>query len=841
MALARCIPSTGREISPPRRRGRVAAIAFFITFLLVVTGTAARGQALDAPVRYSARDSIRYDLHQQIVYLFGGARVEYQGVALTADRIEYRFGQEEARAHGAPDSSGAVAGKPVFDQGGHRIEADSIRYNFRTQKGLIKEVRTSEQETFVQARVSKRHGNGEVHSKGGLLTTCDRPRPHYHFRASRMMVIPDDKIVTGPAVMKVGPVPTPIAIPFGFFPNKRGGTSGVLMPTYGESATLGFFLLNGGYYRLLGEHADLSVTGDIYSRGSWALRASTRYRTRYRYSGALQVDHSTQRTGSPEYPDFSRQRNFFVKWNHTVDPRASLSDRFTASVHLGTSNNFRNNFNSSTLDYLSNTFQSNIGWTHLWPGKPFTLAVNLRHAQNTGTRSFNLTVPALTFNMSRILPFQRRVATGRWYEQIGVTYALAFDNQLSTTEERLYWANLPTLMRELRNGVRHGATLGSAFKTRFLTINPEFTVTERWYFDRLRQEYHSEGDTVLTHEVPGFARNGDWLAATTLTSKLYGMYQFNGGWLKAVRHVLTPSVRLSYRPDLDPTEEVYAPDGSLASTYNPFQNGIYGSSPSGESGQVGLGLVQSLEAKVRNAKADEADQQVFRKVKLLDFVGLNSSYDWIRDSLNWSPVNLSARTTLLNRLNVNFVSIWDPYAVNELGQRIDRAEVDRSGALARLTAMNVALGFDLKSKRYGQAPAAPGEQHVVGESDPNKGAAIDFNMPWRLSVNYSYDLNPSYVEGIEDQERQSVLFNGDVTLFKYWKLGVSSGYDVVAGEWTPTSLNLYWDLHCWEFNVNWIPNGYRQSISLQLNVKASVLRDLRYQWTRPIGNDNLLR
>ncbi len=839
MMPAQCGPFTGREANGALRGGRAAAAAFFITLVFVPTGRGALAQALDAPVTYSARDSIRYDLQQQIVYLFGAARVGYKGIELTADRIEYRFKAEEARAHGAPDSTGTVTGKPFLVQDGHRIEADSIRFNFNTRKGLIKEVRTSEQETYVQARVSKRLGDGEVHSRGGLLTTCDRPRPHYHFRASRMMVIPDDKIVTGAAVMKVGPVPTPIAIPFGFFPNRRGGNSGILMPTYGESPTLGFFLLNGGYYRMLGEHADLSVTGDIYSRGSWAMRASSRYRTRYRYNGSLQLDHSTQRTGIPEYPDFSRQRNFFIKWNHTMDPRASLTDRFNASVHLGTSNNFRNNFNSSTLDYLSNTFQSNIGWTHLWPGKPYTLAVNLRHAQNTGTRTFSLTVPALTFNMSRILPFQRRVSTGRWYEQVGVTYAMAFDNQLTTTEDRLYWANIPTLLREMRNGVRHGATVSSAFKTRFFTVNPELTLTERWYFESVQQQYVAGEDTVVTSEVPGFVRNGDWIAAATLTSKLYGMYQFKGGGLRAIRHVVTPSLRLSYRPDLDPTVDVYAPDGSIASTYNPFQNGIYGSSPTTASGLLGLGLVQSLEAKVRRTGPDGREE--LRKIRLLDFVGLNTNYDWVRDSLNWSTVNLSARTTLLDRVNVNFVSAWDPYAVNAQGQRIQQAEVDRSGALARLTSMNVAVGFDLKSKRYGQAPDAPGERQVVGESDPNKGADVDFNMPWRLGVNYSYDLSPSYVEGVDDLQRQSVLFNGDVTLFKHWKLGVSSGYDLVAEEWTPSSINLYWNLHCWEFNVNWIPNGFRKSISLQLNVKASVLRDLRYQWTRPVGNDDLLR
>ncbi|MBK8341503.1 MAG: LPS-assembly protein LptD [Flavobacteriales bacterium] len=350
-------------------------------------------QDLDEEIKYSARDSIRYDLQQQIVFLFGAARVVYGDIELTADRIEYRFKAEEARAFGAPDSTGAVAGKPVFIESDHRIEADSIRYNFRSKKGLIKEVRTSEQESYVQARVSKRHANGEVHSKGGTFTTCDRPHPHYYFRASRMMVIPDDKIVSGAAVMKIGPVPTPLVLPFGFFPNKKNGSAGILFPAYGDGGPLGYFLQNGGYYMPLGERADMQLTGDIYTRGSWALKALARYKVRYRYGGSLNLSFNNRRNSIPELPDFQRTRDFFLTWTHAVDSRASLTDRFNASVNVGTSTNFQNNFNSSTLNFLSNTFNSNIGWNHLWPSKPYSLAVNLRHSQNSSTRNFDFTLP----------------------------------------------------------------------------------------------------------------------------------------------------------------------------------------------------------------------------------------------------------------------------------------------------------------------------------------------------------------------------------------------------------------------------------------------------------------
>ena len=850
--LPRIRPFRG-ETSGPQVAGWWRWSAVFITGVLMCLSPSLQAQRLEESVSYSAVDSMRYDLPNQTVYLFGASKVKYGDVELSADRIVLDLKNEEARAHGMLDSTGKAVGKPTFVQGGNTIEADSIRYNFKTKQGLIREVRTQEQEAWVHAAISKRHANEEVHSRLGMLTTCDRPRPHYHFRVTRMMVIPDDKIITGPAYMRIGKVPTPLAVPFGLFPNKKGGSSGILIPTWGNNEQLGYFLLNGGYYLPITDHVDLQLTGDIYSRGSWAARAVTRYRTRYRYNGSVDLSRSTLFNGDPEFPDFSKQNNFFFRWQHTVDSRSSLTDRFNASVNLGTSQNFTNNFNSSAFDYLSNTFQSNISWTHTWPGKPYNLTANLRHSQNTLNRTFDLTLPSVTFNLTRVMPIQLlrpAAAPSRWYDQLAVSYSANFDNRLSTTEERLSLENLPNLGRELRNGIRHTATISSTFKDKYFAINPEIRITDRMYFEQLRKTVFVETDTTftVTDTVPRFAAPFDYSMGATLTSKLYGMYTFRGDRIKAIRHVITPTVGFNYLPAQGTEiEGPFGTNGAITS-YSPFDIGIFGKPNSTASGNVNLGLIQNLEAKVRDRKfmndSSGVAKDPYKKVKLLDFVGINSGYDLLKDSLRWSPVNISSRTSLFNIFNINLVSLWDPYAVNDEGQRYDRSQRSVNGRLARMVYTNVALGFDLKSKRYGTSTSTSTTTGaVVEDSDPSKGRDVNFSMPWRLGVNYSYDVNRAYSdsETFEDTERQSILFNGDVTVLKYWKLGASSGYDIVAGEWTPTSLNLYWDLHCWEFNFNIIPLGLRKSFMVRINVTASILRDLKYELRRPYGQQqNLL-
>lgn len=814
-----------------------------------------RSQSLQDRVTYAALDSMRYDMANQTVYLFGASKVTYEGLELTAARIVLDLKNETTCAFGAPDSTGQIVGKPEFKQNGKVINADSLCYNFRTKKGLIQEVRTTEDQLYAVAHLSKRHPNEEIHSRGGMLTTCDRPRPHYHFAVSRMMVIPDDKIVTGPTIMKVGRVPTPLALPFGLFPNHQNGAAGVLIPTYGRSEALGYFLLNGGYYVPINDHVDAQLTGDIYSRGSWSLRGLSRYKSRYHYSGSVDISRTTLLNSIREYPDFSKQTNFFVRWNHLLDAKASLTDRFTASVNIGSSNNFTNSFNSSTGDFLTNTFQSNVQWNHLWSGKPYNLAVGMRHSQNTLNRTFDITLPTATFNVQRVFPADwfrgdASVAGRRWYDNIGFTWSSQFDNRLSTTEDELYFDNLPTLSQRLRNGLRHTGAISTSLKTRLFSLNPEVRFTDRMYFEQLRKSYDPVANTSVVDTVPEFGAPFDWSAGATLTSKVYGMFVFNKGRLKAIRHVMTPTAGFSYTPGNDTRITGPFGSGGAQSSYSPYDIGIYGAPTPNESGLVSLGLIQSVEAKVQKRGAlmdtvQESTADATKKIKLLDFLGATTSYDMLKDSLNWNPVNVSARTQLFNRIDINVTSLWDPYSTDTNGTRISRSQRALDGRLARLSNANLALGFQLKSKRYGQSasetPVNNNTEQVVGEADPDKGARMNFNMPWQLRVNYSYDLSRAWkASEFTDTQRQSVLFNGDFTVFKWWKFGFTSGYDLEAQEFTPTSLNLYWDMHCWEFNLNVIPLGLRQSFSVRINVKASILKDLKYELIRPFGNDGQL-
>ena len=820
--------------------------ALFITLMSVTAWGAAAAQDLESEVKYGARDSIRYDLARQTVYLFGAAKVKFEDVQLTADRIMLDLAHEEVQAFGTRDSAGAPVGLPEFTQGSEKVTADSIRYNFKTKEGLIKEVRTQESQMYAMARISKRHANGEIHSRGGNLTTCDRPHPHYGFAVSRMMVIPDDKIVTGPAIMKIRKVPTPLVAPFGFFPNHKGGTAGLLIPTFGTSDQFGFYLLNGGYYIPISDNFDEHLTGDIYSKGSWGLRSVTRYKKRYRYGGNMDLQYSDKVNSIREYPDFSEQRTFFVRWSHLMDPRASLTDRFNASVNVGSSQNFTNNFNSSTQDYLSNTFQSNVNWSHLWPGKPYSLSVAARHSQNTINGTFDITLPSVNFNAQRFFPgtWFHPEATGKpkWFDQIGVTWNSVFDNRLSTTEDQISIANIPNLIDKLRNGVRHTASISSSIKTRAFTLNPQVNITDRNYFDALSKTYYAANDSVAVDTVPGLYNLFDWNIGATATSKLYGMYGFRKGRLKAIRHVITPSAALTYLPGND--TRITGPFGynGAEASYSPYDIGIYGQPSPKASGLVSLGLVQSIEGKMLSKKPDAKGDQQFTKIKFLDYLGINANYDLLKDSLNWSAVNIAARTRLLNFLDLNLASTWDPYATDSLGRNVDRPTRTVDGSLAHLRTATAALGFELQSKRYGKSLAEKSDDdQVVAEADPSKGARVNFNIPWHLRVNYSWSMARAYhVAEYTEQQTQSVLFSGDLNILKYWKLGFSSGYDMEAGEWTPTSLNLYWDLHCWEFNANVIPMGVRKSFTFRINVKASVLHDLKYELRRPFGNKNEL-
>jgi len=808
--------------------------------------------ALKAPVVYDARDSVVYDVINKRVLLYGEAMVVYEEIKLEADYIEYGFSSNEVYAKGRIDTAGKEVGYPVFTEKSSSFDADTIRYNFITKKGLVNRVYTNEGENYVLSRVSKYHPNGQIHNFKGRFTTCNLPNPHYAFHFNRLIMIPDDKIVSGGAIMKFRKIPTPLALPFGFFPIENKEKAGVLIPTWGDADDLGFFLLNGGYYIPISKHVDTKFLGDIYTGGSWALRNFTNYKVRYRFTGDFNLDYNRQRRGDPEFPGFTRNTQFFVRWNHRQDPKARPDSRFSANVNLGSSNSFTNHLNSSQADFLTNTFQSNIQYSKSFSGKPYSLSVSARHNQNSRTKQYNFILPQLTFNLARVflpLSFLRKSQTGskKWFEKIGITYQGNFENRLTVNEEELAMDQFDRLRREFRNGIRHNVGASTSLKIWHFTFNPSFNYTDRWYFQTIQRNIDPLTLESRTDTLSGFWSANDWNLNGNLTTKLYGMYQFKGDRIRTIRHVITPTVGLSFRPGF-PTQRYgfFGEGGSLAS-YSPFQNGIYGQPPATRSGRINFGLVNNLEMK-GVAKRDTTDGEL-RKMKLIDNLSLNSSYDMFRDSLRWSNINISGRTTLFRKININVNTSFSPYSYDNLGRTINKSMYTDRGKLMRFTNGSVAIGGSIQSRNRSSDRQTTNTQSTDRGSEEelefiedNPEFFVDWNVPWTLNFNYTLNANRTFFlqqEELVDSMivSQSIMVNGDITLFKNWKLGINSGYDFVNKEPTTTTITLYWDLHCWEFQASVVPFGIRKSYQVHINVKASILQDLKLQRRGNLGSN----
>jgi len=399
-----------------------------------------KGDALESDVTYHARDSIRFSMEEKKIYLYGEAQINYEDIELKAAYIIIDQETKEVYAEGVTDSLGNTIGEPEFKSGDQNFMAKRMRYNFETERGKILDVVTQEGEGYILGETVKKDGENHYFIKDGGYTTCDADEPHYMIKAKKLKVIPNDKIVSGPAFLMFEGVYTPLVIPFGWFPNKSGRSSGIIFPEYGESPNLGFFFRNMGYYFNLGDKIDLAITGDIYTRGSYGIRLNSNYKKRYKFNGSIELSHNSLRNSDPEFPDYSVQNNYFIKWRHQQDPKARPTTSFSANVNAGTATNFSNGLTTSAQDYLTNTFTSSIAFSKRWPGKPFSLNVNLNHSQNTQTHIVNVTFPQIAFNVQRVYPFKRKNQIGkqRWYEKIGFSYSMRTENRLTTADSTFF-------------------------------------------------------------------------------------------------------------------------------------------------------------------------------------------------------------------------------------------------------------------------------------------------------------------------------------------------------------------------------------------------------------------
>ncbi len=799
---------------------------------------------MEAKVDYAAKDSIRFEIKGQKVFLYKEGNIKYKDISLKAAYVEIDFPKNLVYATGIKDSVGKLVGTPEFQEGAQTFKSKIINYNYTTKRGFINTVFTKQDEGYLHGTIVKKMENNITYLKSGSYTTCDlEENPHFAFRFNRGKVIPGKRVITGPAFMDIAGVPTPLVIPFGFFPNRSGRRSGILIGTYNESANRGFYFENFGYYWGISQYMDLTVHADIYTRGSWAIKPALRYNNRYHYNGAFNFTYAVNLIGESGTPGFQKSKDFQVRWIHTQDPKARPNSTFSANVNILSSSFNKNTITTSAQTYLSNQFQSSISYSTSFAGK-YYLNLSAQHSQNTLNKSINITLPQLNFSVNQFYPFRRQNHVGKmlWFEQISMKYNTDLENRYATTDANFMKGNWPD---SLQNGMKHSIPINGTFKVlKYFNWGTSMQLNDRMYTKTIHRYYQADTivngkDTIRpgykTRSVSGFANAFDFSLSTSLSTTVYGMFQFKSKLLKAIRHVMRPSVSFSYTPNWGAAGLGYYhqiendTNKKNPTVYSIFQNSIYGGPPGQKSGTVSFNIGNNLEMKVRNRKDTVSGT---RKIPLLDDLSFSCSYDVARDSVNWSPINVSGRTTIIKGLAVQYRSVWDMYARDSLGRRLNKTMWDAHHQFLRLdnTSWSTGFSYSLSSEKFKKKTTSKGTTMERKDVVDYYDYYVDFDIPWSFSFNYTFSYNK--VWNIPQNKRvaainQTLGFSGQLNITPKWKVSLTSGWDFVSKQLSYTSIDVYRDLHCWEMRFGWIPKGGQQSWNFSINVKAPMLQDLK--------------
>ena len=821
------------------------------------TGKRASKDAIDKPVTYEAKDSIVIDMRNRITYLFGDAVVYYDDIELHADFIQIGFEDQELYATGVADSAGNIHGHPIFKQGETVFRAHEIKYNFKTTKGIINQVVTIEGEGYIFGEKIKKLDDNVSFIKNGRYTTCELNDPHFQISFTKAKVMPNDKIVTGPAYLSFGGVPTFLAIPFGYFPIQKGRRSGLIMPTIGQSANRGFYLENFGFYFGISDNVDLLIAGDIFTNGSWAAKLRSNYVVRYKCTGNVQLSFAQNIFGEKYSPNRYKTNDFKIYWDHKQDMKSHPTTRFSAHVDIVSSTYNKYNL-SSVSDYLSNQYTSKINLSTSAKGV-FYVDLTASYAQNTKTGNVDISLPDLNMSVNQFYPFRKKNKTKlKWYDNISMKWSSQLINQISTQDSLVLKADT---WRNMQIGMRHSIPISIPIKiAKLINWNTNINLTEKWYLQREWQEMdttHTDDYIVSTinrtMERNFFALH-DINISTAITTKIYFMYQFKRGGLLAIRHVMSPNLSFIYTPNL--SGSTYNEYTDLITgeriSYSYFANSIFGGVSNKTSAVARFSIANNLEMKVRSKKDTITGT---KKIVLLDNVTVSCFYDFAADSLNWSPLTISGRTTLFKQLYITFNIAFDPYCYNDQGKRINKTEWKENHRLMRFsnTDLSISLNWTLNQNLFKEKKEKKQQQEpLLTENSlgmPNRRP--DFTIPWSLTLNYTFAysvkdniyfyINPIYypLYSVEEEAAvkphthniiQTVNVSGEFNVTKKWKIGFTTGYDFSQKSLSYTSIDIYRDLHCWEMRFNWIPFGYRRGWSFTINVKASILQDLK--WTK---------
>ena len=817
--------------------------------------------SLEAPAFTTAKDSIIEDFSdgKKMIYYYGDVSVTYGNMKLTADYMEYDLNTATLYARGTKDTTGVINGMPVMEQSGKTYTMEEVRYNFETNKARITNMVTQEQDGILHGKNIKMMPDRSINMTHGKYTVCDCEEPHYylHLTAAKVMTKPSQKTVFGPAYPVIADVPLPIGLPFGFIPKRPDRATGILFPTFGEETKRGFYVRDAGLYFVIGDYFDIALTGDIYTLGSWAIDLNSRYKVNYKCSGNFSLTYSNDQVGEKGSSDFQQMRNFGIRWSHSQDAKARPGTSFSASVNFSSPSNNRYN-STSVTEALQNQISSSISYSKNWNGK-VNLSVNALHNQNSRDSSYTFTLPNVTLSVSRLYPFKRknRVGKEKFYEKFSLGYNTSFQNKIGFKAKEF---NQPGFWDKFQNGMTHNFQIGLPNFTLFKYINvtPSVSYGMNWFFRKTEKEY--DPDTGKVEDIKGksfgsFGATHNYSGSISMSTRLYGMFNFGKHRkLQAIRHVVTPSLSASFSPEkgtyfngwrtlnyIDKNGQVKTQD------YNIYAGNI-GSYPSkGKTASLNFSLGNNFEAKVRDLK--DTTGTGTKKIKLIDNLNFTTGYNFLAEQFKMNNVGVTMNTSIFGKLGISANANFDPYAMEVQEKRVVRVNkfaITQGQGLLRLNTASVSLSYSIsgEGKINGndgtkQAGGNPADHYtriyyhpITGEYIP--GGYLYYmnpNVPWSINFNYSFSYRPTYQYANEQMTKvknytQTLGMSGNIKLTPRLALQMSTNFDLMALRMSATQISATYDLHCFNINVSWVPNGKWESWSFRIQANAAALADL---------------
>lgn len=808
---------------------------------------------LEGIVKRKAKDYEKLDQKKKKLTLYNEAELRYQDYEIKSGIIVLDYEKNEIYAGRLKDSTGKYYQYPYFKQGQNIIEPDSIRYNTKTGKAKIWNSKTKQGEMNILAEISKRENDSVIFFKKARFTTSENKEdPEYYFLSYKAKLVPGKKFVSGLTHMFIADVPTPIGVPFAFFPMTNKNTSGVIMPAPGQSNDRGFFLQNGGYYFALSDYYDLALLGDYYTNGSYALRAESNYNKRYKFNGSVQFRYENQVFGERGFPDYSKTNLYNIQWSHNQDAKASANSRFSASVNFGSSKYFRQSINIINVgSNLNNTMSSSVSYQKTFPIEPLiNFSVSVTHNQNTNTGDVYLTLPTFNATVDRLFPFTKRDAIKKGvFQNINFQYSLRGENRIKTKEEFLFKSEM---FNDALAGISHTIPLSTNFKIfNYFSVSANVNYNESWVFNTINKFYNSTTNKVEISRINGFDSFRTYNFGASIGTTIYGTYTFKEtNKIQAIRHVMRPNISYGYTPSFNQYYDTYLDQNGNQVDFSRFEGSILGAPGNAIANAIGFSLSNSLEAKVLDKESKKGEA---KKIMLLNQFNFSTNYNFAGDKFKLAPIRFVGGTQLFNnKLNVNFGATFDPYALNNNGERIDEFSLTSGGSIARMTSANINLSYNVASTDFDASKKDKTEKQNVqngGRSDDLFGRGTDlsnsnesqfkndanatqselykFKIPWDLRLAYSLTFSN------ERQERKittnSLMFSGNIDLAVRWKLGFSSGYDFAQKGLSFTQLRFERDLESWNMNFSIVPVGVYSFWNFFIGVKSSMLSDIKWE------------